>query len=217
MSQKTSYSPLRSLGWAFPAPGEEYTWNVPRLPSILPSPVEGLRPTLAGGPAYVVAEDIAAAAFTIGVCELLDVGLAVLSRIALAMSGVSDGFCWNMSAAMPATTAVACEVPVPLKYDVPTTAEEWNMSTVESGSRSETMLMPGASRSGLANLSGVGPRLEKSASTTGLPAFWSWTFAAPTVSTKGSSPGLSTVPGDGPRFPAATTTNTPESHTCSTA
>ncbi len=79
------------------------------------------------------------------------------------------------------------------------------------------MLMPGASRSGLATPSCVGPRLEKLAAASSVRSMLDRLFAAPTVITKGSSAGLAMVPASGPLLPAATTTRMPETHACSTA
>ena len=90
---------------------------------------------------------------------------------------------------------------------------------VVPAARSDTMVIPGATTSGLATPSGVGPSLEKAAI---LSSFLSIVFlrsAAPTVRTKGSSPGLLIVLWfeSGARFPAATTTRMPDAHTRSTA
>jgi hypothetical protein len=71
--------------------------------------------------------------------------------------------------------------------------------------------------SGLDTPSWVGPRLENAAVLSSVRSLLSCTFAAPTVSTKGSSAGLLIVPLSGPRLPAATTTNTPANQSCSTA
>ena len=85
------------------------------------------------------------------------------------------------------------------------------------GSRTDTRVTPGATRSGLACPSWVGPRLEKGMITSSDLSSVALPSIAPTVTTKGSSPGLLTVPASGPRFPAAVTTSTPELQTCSTA
>ena len=88
---------------------------------------------------------------------------------------------------------------------------------VLAGSRSDTIVIPGARRVGLANPSWVGPRLENDATVSSPVPLVLLRSAAPTVMTKGSSAGLLMVPAEGPRFPAATTTVIPENHTCSTA
>jgi hypothetical protein len=52
--------------------------------------------------------------------------LAVATRVFFATFGVIPGSAWNISAAMPLTTAVACEVPVPLMQQSPTRASGWS-------------------------------------------------------------------------------------------
>jgi hypothetical protein len=83
--------------------------------------------------------------------------------------------------------------------------------------RSDTIETPGATRFGLLRPSCVGPWLENPMTMSSLRSSVSCPYIAPTVTTKGSSPGLLTVPGKGPRLPAETTTRMPDCHTCSTA
>ena len=130
---------------------------------------------------------------------------------------MSFGSAWNRREATPETTAAAWEVPVPLKYALPTRAPGFVTSTELPAARSETMVTPGATRSGFENPSWVGPRDEKSETVSSLN---DWVFlrsAAPTVTTYGSSAGLVIVFDEDPRFPAETLTKIPERHACSTA
>jgi hypothetical protein len=77
--------------------------------------------------------------------------------------------------------------------------------------------MPGASRSGFATRSWVGPWLENGATTSSETCAVPELSSAPTVTTNGSSPGFVIVPAPGPELPAATATKIPENHVCSTA
>src|SRR3954454_9942008 len=90
----------------------------------------------------------------------------------------------------PETTAAAWEVPEPLKYQSPTRAVGFSASTVEPGARMDASDMPGASRSGLPS-----PEPEHGATVSSARAAVPGTSAAPTVITKGSSPGFETTPG----------------------
>src|SRR5213075_1589848 len=91
------------------------------------------------------------------------------------------------------------------------------LSMLEPGERLETSERPGASRSGLARPSLVGPLLENDASLSSTVATVVLSLLDPTVITNGSLPGAVTVPGALPPFPAAVTTTTPAFHTRSTA
>src|SRR5215471_3588284 len=91
------------------------------------------------------------------------------------------------------------------------------VSMFEPGDRLETTERPGASRSGLAKPSLVGPLLENDASLSSLLNTVVLSLLAPTVMTKGSLPGAVTVPGELPLLPAAVTTTTPSFQTRSTA
>ena len=72
------------------------------------------------------------------------------TRSALTWSGVSVGRWLKSSAAAPDTIAAACDVPLPRKKRPSTVAAAPKESSMkESGSRSETMCVPGAARSGL--------------------------------------------------------------------
>src|SRR5205807_6389220 len=101
----------------------------------------------------------------------------------LAWSGVSEGLAWNIRAATPETTAVACDVPVPLKYESPTRADGWVTSMRDPGSRSDTMEIPGATTSGLANPSWVGPSEENGATWSSETLEVCSVSSAPTVTT----------------------------------
>src|SRR5437588_12793830 len=88
---------------------------------------------------------------------------------------------------------------------------------VDPTARTETTDLPGATKSGLANPSPVGPTPEKVASVSSPMPAVVWSSLAPAVMTNGSSPGAAIVPGAVPPLPAAVTTTTPEFHTRSTA
>ena len=143
--------------------------------------------------------------------------MVVPTSAALASSGVRLGCASNISAAMPDTIAVAWDVPVPLKPLSPTRASGRIASSVLPGARLDTMLTPGATRSGLGTPSPVGPQLENGATRSSELSTVPRRSAAPTVRTKGSSAGLSIFDPPAPRFPAAATTRIPASHSRSTA
>src|SRR5881397_483907 len=90
-------------------------------------------------------------------------------------------------------------------------------STVEPGDRLETTERPGASRSGLANPSTVGPLEENVASLSSLLLTVVRSLLDPTVTTNGSLPGARMVPGALPPLPAAVMTVMPAFHNRSTA
>src|SRR4051812_14954415 len=90
-------------------------------------------------------------------------------------------------------------------------------STALPGDDTDTTWAPGAARSGLARPSWVGPRPEKSGTTSSVMATVPRSSTAPTVTTQGSSAGFEMVPGAGPRLLAETTTTIPAAHAFSTA
>src|ERR1043166_5601144 len=98
------------------------------------------------------------------------------------------------------------EVPEPRKYPLPTRAVGLATSTTLPGERRLTNEVPGASRSGLASPSQVGPRPDHSAAAVPVAS------SPPAVSRTGSVPGEVTLPGAGPSLPAGTTTVIPLRH-----
>src|SRR4051812_12994617 len=78
-------------------------------------------------------------------------------------------------------------------------------------------LRPGAMTSGLVTPAAVGPRLDQSVIMSSLRLAVPRSSNAPTVTTSGSSPGLTIVPGPGPVLPAAATTTMPSCQSRSTA
>src|SRR3954451_10011555 len=123
----------------------------------------------------------------------------------------------SMSATSPATTPLANDVPPPRRYGA-AIVDGNCVEMVDPGAASETRCAPGASRSGLASPSAaVGPCELNAGIESSLRRTVPLSKLAPTVMTKGSSPGLEMVAAPGPRFDAATTTVTPDFHACSTA
>src|SRR4051812_14941398 len=144
-------------------------------------------------------------------------GRAVSISANLMRFGESVGLPDSMSAARPATTPLANDVPLPRRYGSGIVDGNWSVM-VAPGAASDTRCAPGATRSGFARPSAtVGPCELKFGieSSRGLTVPLS--KLAPTVRTKGSSPGLEMVPAPGPRLEAATTTVMPDFHACSTA
>src|SRR4051794_5833311 len=89
---------------------------------------------------------------------------------------------------------------------------------VEPGAARLTRWAPGATTSGLSRLSAaVGPREEKSGTTSSSVDAVPASSTAPTVKTNGSSPGLEMVEAPGPRCEAATLTTIADFQACSTA
>ena len=82
--------------------------------------------------------------------------------------------------------------------------------------RSDATCSPGASTSGFVKPSFVGPRPLKTDSRSSPDPGVPWSASDPTVTTKGSAPGIATVPFDGPPFPAAAMTAMPANHADST-
>src|SRR6185503_2616596 len=115
-------------------------------------------------------------------------GVAVLISAALTWSGVHVGCCCSSSATAPDTTAVACEVPLPLKNRVLTTALGYSVSMTEPGLRSETIDWPGATRSTWREAE---PREEKSGMVSSSSVAVPLGSSAPTEMTNGSVAGLS--------------------------
>src|SRR5258708_25789106 len=90
-------------------------------------------------------------------------------------------------------------------------------SRVLPGTRTETILRPGATRSGLARPSAVGPTLDHDGMLSSDGAAVLLSSEAPTVSTSGSMPGVWMVPAPGPLLPAAVTRTRPDSQASSAA
>ena len=126
------------------------------------------------------------------------ISLAPRTRADLTCEGVQSGCSWRSSAAAPPTWGVAIEVPLMAMYPVGLLISAPSIGMVE------TMFTPGAERSGLMVMSGVGPRELNDASAP-------LSSTAPTVTAYGETPGDATVFMDGPELPAATTTTTPAS------
>src|SRR6267378_3633290 len=144
----------------------------------------------------------------------------VPTRNPLIWSGVRFGQPCRRSAAAPDTTPVAIDVPVRRKYVDPfcatTTRSGNSVSKVLPGTRRETRRRPGATRSGLAFESAL-PQAENQASMSSRRLMVPRSSVAPTVTTYGSMPGVTTVLRCGPPFPDAATTTRPRRHAISTA
>ena len=143
---------------------------------------------------------------------------AVSTSRALIWSGVSCGFADRTTAAPPATTPLAKEVPEPTKCCVPMRACGFSTSAAEPTARVETTERPGAVRSGLVRpLEAVGPAAENAGTVSSPRPGVLRSATAPTVMTNGSSAGLEIVPASGPRLDALTTTVMPFAQARSTA
>src|SRR5437868_1523359 len=89
---------------------------------------------------------------------------------------------------------------------------------VEPGARSDTTERPEATRSGLNQPStAVGPTEENVVIVSSDDEAVPWSSRAPTVTTRGSSPGEVIDPLVGPKFPAEATTTMPDRHAASAA
>src|SRR5207302_3569458 len=110
------------------------------------------------------------------------------------------------------------EVTEPTKLAGPTSAVGLTRSTVDPGARRLTTERPEASRSGLIQPSTeVGPTLLKAGDASSVAAAVPLSSRAPTVMTRGSSPGARIVPLNGPALPAEATTTMPTLQADSTA
>src|SRR5579859_6920280 len=85
------------------------------------------------------------------------------------------------------------------------------------GTRTDTIIRPGATRSGLAMWSAVGPSLDQLGMTSSLVLGVPDSSAAPAVTTSGSMPGVLIEPAVGPVLPAAATTTRPLRYAISAA
>src|SRR5438270_7785246 len=83
------------------------------------------------------------------------------------------------------------------------------LSIVLPGTRTETILRPGATTSGFATPSSVGPSLDQVGITSSEVDDVPDSSVAPTVTTSGSMPGVVMEPEVGPALPAATMTTSP--------
>src|ERR1700716_69099 len=90
-------------------------------------------------------------------------------------------------------------------------------SRVLPGTRTETILRPGATRSGLVRPSAVGPTLDHVGRLSSAAAAVPLSSEAPTVRMSGSMPGVWIVPAPGPLLPAAVTSTRPLRHANSAA
>src|SRR5262249_55287987 len=158
-------------------------------------------------------------------------GCAVYWRIAFTSGGVRPGFACNMSAAAPATTGAATDVPLNSisvwfgAWVAPGTIASCGYVVTSwfhparvprmSEESAPTTRLPGATRSGLSQPSTVGPRELKPATVSSARAVVECMLIAPTVITVGSWPGDPTAPYISrpsavlPALPAATTTTMP--------
>ena len=138
-------------------------------------------------------------------------GRAAPTSNALVSSGLSCGRCCKRSAAAPAATAAASELPGKADRRRPFDVGRSSAGrSVLPGTRTETILRPGATRSGLVEAirRGADARPGRDACrrlATTVPL----SSEAPTVSTSGSMPGVWMVPAPGPSLPAAVTTTRP--------
>ena len=140
------------------------------------------------------------------------------SRRAFTSSGDRPGLSARTSATAPLVIAALKEVPEPTKLAAPTWADGYPLSIAEPGAARLTTDRPGATRSGLTQPSGeVGPTLLKSVISSSAVDGVAMSSSAPTVMTRGSSPGDRMEPLNGPAFPAEVTTVMPEFQTASTA
>src|ERR1700682_350578 len=114
------------------------------------------------------------------------------------MSGSSLGWAWRSRATAPLVMAVLNDVPDPTKLDSPMRAEGNEVSTVEPGARRLTTERPDATRSGLNAPALVGPTLLKLGIRSSAGVVVPLSSRAPTVMTRGSSPGEVMVPLLGP-------------------
>src|SRR5205807_5272338 len=145
-------------------------------------------------------------------------GLVLASSFPFTTSGFGSEPEASTSAAAPLVMAALKEVPEPTKLALPTRAEGYLVSMVDPGVRRLTTERPEVARSGLNQPSTmVGPTLEKSDTLSSAGEAVPWSSRAPTVMTRGSSPGLMIVPLKGPALPAETTTTTPARQAASTA
>ena len=151
-------------------------------------------------------------------CSRLAVGsgCALYCKMALISGGVRPGLACSISATVPATAGAATEVPLSsicvsarlavtakgstsaVLYMVP---RKFQVSALPAVAAAPTILLPGATRSGLSRLSArrtpvlssvpprVGPRELKEVTTSSPRAVVSLKLAAPTVMTEGSLPG----------------------------
>src|SRR5580765_930487 len=107
------------------------------------------------------------------------------------------------SAAAPLVMAALNDVPEPTKLVSPTRADGLATSMVEPGTRRLTTDRPEVTTSGLNQPStAVGPTLLYSAIVSSDGVAVPWSSIAPTVTTRGSSPGDVIEPFVGPRLPA---------------
>src|SRR3954470_15802841 len=132
--------------------------------------------------------------------------LAVFMSRAFTWSGVILGCSCSINAAAPLTTGVAMLVPLISVYNdgepgIPPYSEgdAWlpgnSVSKVLPGTRSETIALPGATRSGLTMRSPADGPLELKLVIRSSPRTDVWfVFIAPTVMTHGSLPGAAMVP-----------------------
>ena len=121
-------------------------------------------------------------------------------------------------AAAPLVIAALNDVPEPTKLAVPTRAVGNSVSMVDPGARRLTTERPEVTRSGLNQPSRlVGPTLLKLVMVAAAGLVEPLSSRAPTVMTRGSSPGERMVPLKGPALPAEATTAIPACHAVSTA
>ena len=153
-----------------------------------------------------------------GSCGGLGPACVVVSSAALTLSGLTAGFSVTSIAAAPLVIAVANDVPEPMKLVVPIRADRLLVQITEVFGMTLTTDFPGASRSGFHQASeAVGPLLLNVATVSSVDVTVCLSSVAPTVMTRGSSPGAVMVPRADPLLPAEATMTKPARHMVSTA